>query len=165
MVTKDNQENEMLVGFCVDNPVDEEPVRDKKDTITTFNKLFKENIKYSMVSNVVDNVLKNKNSDVKNPSNENGKETSGMENIVELARSVINTKTPEDVKTIQKDFLTAFKGSLSTLKADIPLGQIEIETTKRDIILKYKSHADWKINFYDKHINYLALFVDNCSVE
>eukprot|EP00090_Calanus_glacialis_P010584 TRINITY_DN19004_c0_g1_i2.p1 TRINITY_DN19004_c0_g1~~TRINITY_DN19004_c0_g1_i2.p1 ORF type:complete len:588 (-),score=148.81 TRINITY_DN19004_c0_g1_i2:43-1806(-) len=177
MVTKDNQENEMLVGFCVDNPINQEHVRDKKDTITTFNKLFKENIKYSMVSTVVDQIwpgkdpgkekaLNNKNCQNNHAINENGDVPSnGMKNIVELARSVINTKTSEAAKDIQKDLLTAFIGSLSNLKADIPFENSDPETTKCDMILKYKSHTDWNINFYDKNINYLAIFVKNSSMD
>jgi len=171
MVTKDNQDKDILVGFCVDNPVGEESAQDKRTIINTFNRLFKENIKYSMVSTVVDQFWPGNMKAAKDPTQEeqkleenssgSQKETNGLNNIVELARSVISTKSPEDVKAIPREILTAFKGSLSNLKADIPLGQSVIETMEKDLTLKYKSHADWKINFYDKSLNYLALFVNN----
>jgi len=171
MVTKDNQDKDILVGFCVDNPVGVEPVQDKRTVITTFNKLFKENIKYSMVSNVVEQFWPGNMKTAKDITQEeknllekrsgSQKGTDGINNIVELACSVISTKSPENVKAIPKEILTAFKGSLSNLKADIPLGQSVIETMEKDVTLKYKSHADWKINFYDKSLDYLALFVNN----
>ena len=189
MVTKDDHDRDVLVGFCVDNPTNQTPAKDKSSLISTFNRLFKENIKYNMISTVVDQIwtenvkvgqndlnpennLKSRNDYIIGATNESRPRCSsnGITNIVELARSVLNTTRQEaENKILSKDnlainnhLLNAFKGTLSNVKDDIPIGSVERDISKCDMSLIFKSHADWKMNFYDKSINYLALFVDHC---
>jgi len=183
MVTKDDQDRDILVGFCVDNPNKPElQITDRKSLITTFTKMFKENIKYNMVSNVVDQIWTGNVNITQNDVNQEQQEftpkqtgpmsSNSMTNIVELARSVLNNKTTKEAKnsmlakdnlSINRDLINTFNGSLSILRDDLPRTLQNNTNTRCDMSLVFKSHADWKIILYDKDIDYLALFVDHGS--
>ena len=57
ITTLNNAGNTVLVAFCVDDT--EDPGHAKLNTYNTFNKLFRENIKYNIVKNMVEEIFDN----------------------------------------------------------------------------------------------------------
>jgi len=138
IMTQNSLGDSILAAFCVDS---QQP-QVKMDMYSTFRKLFRENVKYNVVKNVVNEVYSNKD------------QTDKINQM--KSTSEVPADTYVNIDMIKDKISTKVKDLISTMAT---------ETYQSVQTLIVEKHATWKTVYRDQELKHYVIFVNDLHKE